>query len=219
MSEVMFAVQMKMHWHFCSVSCFMLKYARVTATFWQCVMLKAMFDADVTSVRRFPFITWSLHCYYIFSNGIGKVRLIYRGFLYGGPSTGRHEVRRKKKTELSQTHLLNARLGRHLLLAVPLTLAVQLTLGTGGGLMQPPLRFFWNIFFVNRAIVTIFSIAFRPSFLRPTWKFQDPDGDPLTFDLWRHNWGHVRRKMRSVGHNLQTSPFLLVIWMWTCSTK
>ena len=38
----------------------------------------------------------------------------------------------------------------------------------GGGLMQPPpLRFFWNIFFVNRSIVTIFSIAFRPSFLRP----------------------------------------------------
>ena len=25
--------------------------------------------------------------------------------------------------------------------------------------------------------------------------------------------------MRSVAHNLQTSPFLLVIWMWTCSTK
>ena len=39
---------------------------------------------------------------------------------------------------------------------------------------------------------------------------------PLTFDLWRHNWGHVRRKMRSVAHNLQTSPFLLVIWMQTC---
>ena len=28
---------------------------------------------------------------------------------------------------------------------------------------------------------------------------------PLTFDLWRHNWGHVRRKMRSVAHNLQAS--------------
>ena len=37
----------------------------------------------------------------------------------------------------------------------------------GGGLMQPPLRFFWNVFFVNRSIVTIFSIAFRPYFLRP----------------------------------------------------
>ena len=47
----------------------------------------------------------------------------------------------------------------------------------GGGVMQPPppLRFFWNIFFVNRSIVTIFSIAFRPSFLRHPWKFQDPD--------------------------------------------
>ena len=45
----------------------------------------------------------------------------------------------------------------------------------GGGVDATPLRFFWNIFFVNRSIVTIFSIAFRPSFLRPTWKFQDPD--------------------------------------------
>ena len=43
----------------------------------------------------------------------------------------------------------------------------------GGGLMH--LRFFWNIFFVNRSIVTIFYIAFRPSFLRPPWKFQNPD--------------------------------------------
>ena len=85
------------------------------------------------------------------------------------------------------------------------------------GVDATPLRFFWNIFFVNRSIVTIFSIAFRPSFLRPPWKFQDPD--PLTLDLWRHNWGHVRRKMRSVAHNLQTSPFLLVIWKWTCSNK
>ena len=33
------------------------------------------------------------------------------------------------------------------------------------GLMHP-LRFVWNIFFVNRSIVTIFYIAFRPSFLR-----------------------------------------------------
>ena len=87
----------------------------------------------------------------------------------------------------------------------------------GGGLMQPPLRFFWNIFFVNRSIVTIFSIAFRPSFLRPPENFKTLI--PLKFYLWRHNWGHFRRKMRSVGHNLQTSPFLLVIWMWTCSTK
>ena len=41
--------------------------------------------------------------------------------------------------------------------------------GTGGGGVDatPPLRFFWNIFFVYRSIVTIFSIAFRPSFLRP----------------------------------------------------
>ena len=49
------------------------------------------------------------------------------------------------------------------------------------------------------------------------WKFPDPD--PLTFDLWRHDWGHVRRKMRSVAHNFQASSFLLVIWMWTCSPK
>ena len=61
-----------------------------------------------------------------------------------------------------------------------------------------------------------FSIAFRHLFYIP-WKFQDPDS--LTFDPWRHNWGHVRRKKRSVAHNLQTSPFLLVIWMWTCSTN
>ena len=37
----------------------------------------------------------------------------------------------------------------------------------GGGVDATPLRFFWNIFFVNRLIVTIFPIAFRPSFLRP----------------------------------------------------
>ena len=43
------------------------------------------------------------------------------------------------------------------------------------GVDATPLQFFWNIFFVNRSIVTIFSIAFRPSFLRPPWKFQDPD--------------------------------------------
>ena len=47
--------------------------------------------------------------------------------------------------------------------------------------MQPPLRFFWNIFFVNRSIVTIFSIAFRPSFLRPPENFKTLT--PLTFDL------------------------------------
>ena len=39
--------------------------------------------------------------------------------------------------------------------------------GGGGGVDATPLRFFWNIFFVNCLIVTIFSIAFRPSFLRP----------------------------------------------------
>ena len=44
----------------------------------------------------------------------------------------------------------------------------SLTLAGTGGLMQPPpLRFFWNIFFVYRSNVTIFSLAFRPSFLRP----------------------------------------------------
>ena len=32
----------------------------------------------------------------------------------------------------------------------------------------PPPAVFWNIFFVNRSIVTIFPIAFRPSFLRPS---------------------------------------------------
>ena len=89
--------------------------------------------------------------------------------------------------------------------------------GTGKGVDATPLRFFWNIFFIYWSNATIFSIAFPPSFLRPPWKFQDPD--PLTFDLRRHNWGHVRRKMRSVAHNLQTSPYLLVIWMWTCSIK
>ena len=87
----------------------------------------------------------------------------------------------------------------------------------GGGWCNPPLRFFWNIFFVNRTIVTIFSIAFRPSFYVPPENFKTLT--PLTFDLWRHNWGHVRRKMRSVAHNLQTLSFLLAIWMWTCSTK
>ena len=56
----------------------------------------------------------------------------------------------------------------------------------GGGWCNPP-RFFWNIFFIYRSNVTIFDIAFPPSFLRPPWKFQDPD--PLTFDLWHHNWG------------------------------
>ena len=38
----------------------------------------------------------------------------------------------------------------------------------GGGMMQPPCGFSGIFFFVNRSIVTIFSIAFRPSFLRPT---------------------------------------------------
>ena len=48
--------------------------------------------------------------------------------------------------------------------------------------MQPPsLRLFWNIFFVNRSIVTIFSIPFRPSFLRPPENFKTLT--PLKFDL------------------------------------
>ena len=80
-----------------------------------------------------------------------------------------------------------------------------------------PLQFFRNLFFVYWSNATNFSIAYRTYFLRPSWKFPDPD--PLTFDLWRHNWDNVRRKMRSVAHNLQASSFLLVIWMWTCSPK
>ena len=82
--------------------------------------------------------------------------------------------------------------------------------------MQPPSGFLEYLFCLPFECHH-FSIAFCPSFLRPPWKFLDPD--PLKFDLWRHNWGHVRRKMRSVAHNLQTSPFLLVIWMRTCSTN
>ena len=63
---------------------------------------------------------------------------------------------------------------------ISLTLAG--TEGGGGGLMQPPpLRFFWNIFFVNLSIVTNFSIAFRPSFLRPPENFKTLT--PLKFDL------------------------------------
>ena len=37
-----------------------------------------------------------------------------------------------------------------------------------------------------------FSIAFRPSFLRTPENFKTLT--PLTFDLWRHNWSHVRGK-------------------------
>ena len=80
-----------------------------------------------------------------------------------------------------------------------------LTLAGTGRVDATPLRFFWNIFFVNCSIVTICSIAFRPSFLRPPENLKTLT--PLTFHLWRHNWGHVRRKMRSVAHNLQTLPF------------
>ena len=47
--------------------------------------------------------------------------------------------------------------------------------GTGGLMQPPPCGFSGISFFVNRSIVTIFSIAFRPSFLRPPWKIQDPD--------------------------------------------
>ena len=46
---------------------------------------------------------------------------------------------------------------------VPLTLAGT---GGGGGVMQSPLRFFWNIFFVYRSNA-ISSIAISPIFLRP----------------------------------------------------
>ena len=62
-----------------------------------------------------------------------------------------------------------------------------------------------------------FSIVFCLSFLRSHENFKTMI--PLRFDLWPRNWSHVRRKMRSVAHNFKTSPFLLVIWMWTCSTK
>ena len=39
-------------------------------------------------------------------------------------------------------------------------------------------------------------------------KFQDPDPQPLTYDVIT---GGEWRKMCSVAHNLQASPFLLVI--------
>ena len=44
-----------------------------------------------------------------------------------------------------------------------------------------PLRFFWNIIFVNRLIVTILSIAFRPFFKVPPENFKTLT--PLKFDL------------------------------------
>ena len=65
------------------------------------------------------------------------------------------------------------------------------------GVDATPLRFFRNIFFYRSNVIN-FSIAYRTSFFHPSWKFSDPDR--LNFDLWRHNWGHVGRKMRSVVH-------------------
>ena len=59
------------------------------------------------------------------------------------------------------------------------------------GLMQP-LRFFWDVFFVYCSYVTIFSVAFRSSFYVPPENFKTLTS--LIFDLWRHNWDHVRRK-------------------------
>ena len=76
--------------------------------------------------------------------------------------------------------------------------------------MQPP-AVFQEYLFCLPVECHQFLFSLPNTFSRPSWKFQDPD--PLTFDLWRHNWGHVRRKMCSVAHNLQASPFLLVIWI------
>ena len=52
---------------------------------------------------------------------------------------------------------------------------LSLTLaGTGeGGLMQPPVVFFWNIFFCLQVECHHFFYSFPPSFLRPLWKLQD----------------------------------------------
>ena len=86
----------------------------------------------------------------------------------------------------------------------------------GGGVDATPCGFS-EIFFCLLVECHQFLYSLPNTFSRPSWKFQDPD--PLTFDLWRHNWGHIRRKMCSVAHNLQASPFLLVIWMWTYSPK
>ena len=49
--------------------------------------------------------------------------------------------------------------------------------GGGGGLMQPHLRFFWNLFFVNRSIVTIFFYSF------PTIVFYVPPENFKTLTL------------------------------------
>ena len=82
-----------------------------------------------------------------------------------------------------------------------------------GDWCKPPCGFSGISFLLTVGLSPFFSIAFRPSFYVPPENFKTLT--PLTCDLWRHNWGHVRRKMRSVAHYLQTSPFLLVIWMWT----
>ena len=42
----------------------------------------------------------------------------------------------------------------------------------GGGGDATPLRFFWNIFFVNRSIVTIFFYSFPPIFYVPPENFK-----------------------------------------------
>ena len=85
------------------------------------------------------------------------------------------------------------------------------------GVDATPCGFFWNLFCLPFEYHDFFLWLSAHLVYVPPEKFKILT--PLTFDLWRHNWGHVRRKMRSVAHNLQTSPFLLVIWMWTCSTK
>ena len=89
--------------------------------------------------------------------------------------------------------------------------------GGGGGVTHPPAGFLEYIF-VYQSIVTIFFYSFPPTlFTSPPLKISKP---------WPPNIWHMtsylgswQAKMRSVAHNLQTSPFLPVIWMWTCSTK
>ena len=61
------------------------------------------------------------------------------------------------------------------------------TLAGTGGLMQPLLCFFWNIFFVYRSNVTIFSIAIPPIFFTSPWKLTKPwppNLQTLTYDVF-----------------------------------